>query len=508
MGNKMAILPKLYCWQFDTQFPLPVSGTEDCLYMNIYRPKVSHNRPLNVVVFFHGGGFYSGNNNPLFYGPDFFMETGQVILVTISYRLNVFGFLATGDSASPGNYGLKDQTMALRWINRHIGAFGGNPSAVTLMGQSAGAVAINYHLVSRQSEGLYKNVIMLSGTIDTPWAQPRQRPRALVNHHARTLGIKNAHTLSSQVLVAILRTIPAKELTQALVDARIWDLYPVAAYTPAVEPPGSPEPFLTVHPRVSMARGDFVKVPVMASTVPGEGINFVQPLIRLNNRHQEFNARMYRLLPIVLNMNPSHPNMTEIVNRIRFRYFGPIGKIGPHNFDSVLQMASDYYIGHPFYTSLQSLAKHMPVYAHYFDYKGLNSFSTIFTRTIRNYGVVHVDDLLYLFRFKALFPLQLDPTDVRAKNVFMKHFLKFILISYPGYDEWNETAPTMARFRNSEKAIVKRDTVYVKRHEFWQQIQEIYDFGWSISSNRRSGSGECSVVSLGGGGECQSVMVI
>lgn len=488
-------MPKLYCWQFDSQFPIPVSGTEDCLYLNIYRPTVSHKRPLNVVVFIHGGGFYSGTNNPLLYGPDYFMETGQVILVTIAYRLNVFGFLASGDEASPGNYGLKDQTMALRWINRHIGAFGGNPNAVTLMGQSAGAASVNYHLVSRQSEGLYKNVVLFSGTVDVPWAQPRAHPREYMNRHARALGITHPELLSSHDLVNVFRRIPAKDLTRAIVDLRVWDILPVATYLPSIEPPGVPDPFLTEHPKISIARGDFVKVPILASITPGDAINFVQPLLRLNHRQLEFNSDIYRLLPLVLGMHAKHPNMTEIVNRIRWKYLGPTGGITADNLDNLLQMATDYYFGRPFYTALQSMASQTPVYAYLFDYKGLNSFSMFYLRSIQNYGVVHVDDLLYLFRV-ALFPLQLDPTDVRAKEFFMRHILRFIQISHPGFDKWDDMEPTMARFKNSEKRIIARDQVYVKKHEFWREIQEIYDFGAS-----GSGMGSCSIErGLGCGG--------
>lgn len=479
MGTYKAIVPKLFCWQFDSQiFPLPPSGTEDCLYMNIYRPRVNPKRPLNVVVFIHGGGFYSGNNSPLLYGPEFFMETGQVILVTIAYRLNVFGFLATGDAASPGNYGLKDQTMALRWINQHIGAFGGDPNAVTLMGQSAGSVAVNYHLVSKHSEGLYKNAIMLSGTVESPWAQPRERPRSVVNSHARALGIQNAARLDSMDLVEVFRKIPAKDLTSTVIDLYKWENLPVAAYLPVVEPPDTPDPFLTVHPRIALAQGDFVKVPVMTSITHGDGMNFIQPIIRLDSRYGEFNANMYSLMPVVLEMDQRHPNMTAIVSKVRARYFGRRGTVSPKNFDSVVRMSSDYHFGRPLFTTCQAMARHTPVFVHKLDYKGLNSISTFYTRTLRNYGVVHADDLMYLFRMVALFPYQLTPEDQKVQQAFMAHVMSFVKYSYPGYPAWNVNAPTMMRFSRSKRADVKIDQVYVKRHEFWRHVRDMYEKPW------------------------------
>lgn len=436
-------------------------------------------QPLNVVVFVHNGGFYAGNNNPLLNGPDYFMDTNQVIVVTIAYRLNVFGFLATGDEASPGNYGLKDQTMALRWVKRHIAAFGGDPNAVTFMGHGAGAASVNYHLVSRHSEGLYKNAIMLSGTVNAPWAAPKRRPRDVVNRHARALGIQNAARLESKDLVEVLRRIPAKDLTATVIDLYRWDNLPLAAYLPVVEPPGTSTPFLSVHPTIAMAQGDFVKVPVMTSITQGDGINFVQPLIRMHGRWREFNAKMHQVMPVILGMDRSHPNMTSIVNKVRHKYFGRRGIVTRRNLDSLVRLATDYNFGRPLYTTCQAMARHTPVYVHKFDYAGLQSMSTYYTRTLRDFGVVHGDDLLYLLRVVGLFPYQLTPQDAKVQQVLMKHVLSFIKFSYPGYPAWDINSPKMLRFRASLMANVRVDQVYVKRHEFWRQIQDMYETAWS-----------------------------
>lgn len=407
------------------------------------------------------------------------METKEVILVTVAYRLNVFGFLNTGDNASSGNYGLKDQTMALRWVQQHIGAFGGDPSAVTLMGQSAGSVSISYHLLSRHSEGLYKNAFLLSGVIDTPWAQPRLRPREYVNRHARALGIANAEELSSAEIVERFRAMPAKRLTDTIRDLRLWDILPIATYLPAVEPEDAEDPFLTMHPQELLQRRDIRNVPLLVSTVPGESINFVQPIIRLNGRHEEFNSRIYELMPVLLDMDPAHPNMTQIVDRVRAEYLGPSGFVTVDGFDNVLELGSDYYFGRPHYTSLQKMARasNASIFAHEFDYRGLKSFSTIFTRTLRNYGVVHVDDLLYLFRIPLVFPIQHTPNDSKAKEYFREHVLSFIKNDNPGYAEFDEDDPQMARFINSDASVITRDVVEVERFDFWREIDEMYDGG-------------------------------
>lgn len=131
-----------------------VTGDEDCLYLNVFRPQQRRkNAALPVIVYIHGGGFRHGSANPAAVGPDYFMDAESVILVTVQYRLNVFGFLSSGDVECPGNYGLKDQQQALRWVRRNIQPFGGDPKSVTLMGHSAGAASAHIQMMSPDSNG-------------------------------------------------------------------------------------------------------------------------------------------------------------------------------------------------------------------------------------------------------------------------------------------------------------------------------------------------------------------
>ena len=150
---------------------IPASSiSEDCLYLNIWTPDVHPDNPAPVLVFIPGGAFMGGAGSlPGYDGTNLAMR--GVVIVTINYRLGVFGFFAHPDltAASPhhtsGNYGLLDQLAALRWVRQNIDAFGGNPHNVTVFGQSAGAASIGYLMVSPLANGLFDKAILESPDI-------------------------------------------------------------------------------------------------------------------------------------------------------------------------------------------------------------------------------------------------------------------------------------------------------------------------------------------------------
>ncbi|CAL2033122.1 unnamed protein product [Caenorhabditis brenneri] len=149
-------------WNANTQI------SEDCLYLNIWAPADAYN--LTVMVWFFGGGFYSGSPSLSIYDGRALTSTQNVIVVNINYRLGPFGFLYLDHPDAPGNMGLLDQQLALHWIRQNIVSFGGNPDKVSVFGQSAGAASIVAHLVAPGSRGLFKNAILQSGSLENTWA--------------------------------------------------------------------------------------------------------------------------------------------------------------------------------------------------------------------------------------------------------------------------------------------------------------------------------------------------
>ncbi|XP_077524768.1 acetylcholinesterase-like [Amblyomma americanum] len=138
--------------------------SEDCLYLNVFVPATKHSSLLPVVVYLPGGAFSYGGASLEAMDSSELAARGNVITVIVAYRLGAFGFLYMDVEDAPGNMGLYDQLLALKWVRNNIRAFGGDPSRVTLMGQSAGSVSVGMQLISPKSKGLFKRAVMQSGS--------------------------------------------------------------------------------------------------------------------------------------------------------------------------------------------------------------------------------------------------------------------------------------------------------------------------------------------------------
>jgi para-nitrobenzyl esterase len=237
----------------------PGSIREDCLYINVQRPAHGNTRQrLPVYLYIHGGGLTTGA------GSNFSMakivrETG-VIGVTFNYRLGVFGFLAhprlTADQGEPGNYGFLDQQAALRWLRRNIAAFGGDPSRVTLGGESAGGWSVCAHLVSPGSRGLFAQAMIQSGSCQT---ETRDQADALGTSFAANVGCPDANPAQA---VACLRALPTATLVH---DENTFGFTSLLVRgTPA----------LPHDPRNAIRNGDFSHVPVLIGGTLNEGRAF------------------------------------------------------------------------------------------------------------------------------------------------------------------------------------------------------------------------------------------
>ncbi|XP_077978737.1 neurotactin-like [Glandiceps talaboti] len=149
-----------------------VIGSEDCLYLNVWTPTINQSANLPVMVFIHGGSLnFLGGSTPGYYPNEELVANSGIVFVNFNYRLNAFGFMALdilsqeSSTKTSGNYGFRDQIMAMQWVHDNIKNFGGNPQKVTLFGHSSGATSVYAHLVSPLTEGLFQRAWMMSSSV-------------------------------------------------------------------------------------------------------------------------------------------------------------------------------------------------------------------------------------------------------------------------------------------------------------------------------------------------------
>ena len=187
--------------------------SEDCLQLNIYEPVDRAHKKLPVMVWIYGGGFIGGAAS--YYNGAHFAEDG-VVLVTINYRLGRLGWFAhpgltkEANGGPTADYGLMDQIAALKWVKANIGAFGGDAGNVTVFGESAGAMSVNYLLISPEARGLFQKAISESGFGRTPG-----RPLAMAEKLGSAFAQASGATGDDTAQVAALRALPADTLMKA-----------------------------------------------------------------------------------------------------------------------------------------------------------------------------------------------------------------------------------------------------------------------------------------------------
>ena len=248
------------------------SGSEDCLFLNIYRPDAAATSPWPVIVAIHGGGFVVGSS--AFVDGTSLAKNNNVVVVSINYRLSALGFLAhpaltaedTTTHAS-GNYGLMDQSAALSWVQQNIAAFGGDPANVTITGGSAGGLSVFTHMVSSVSTGLFAKAAPQSGGFSRIQATLATSEAAGVTF-AAPWNCNGAGT--SAQIAACLRALPAAATLTGALPPPQSGTGNLSAWLPIVD-----GKFLTTSTSTAFAAGTFAKVPLMTGVVDDEGTFFV-----------------------------------------------------------------------------------------------------------------------------------------------------------------------------------------------------------------------------------------
>ncbi|MEV0316433.1 para-nitrobenzyl esterase [Nonomuraea fuscirosea] len=277
-GVADATKPGAACPQ--AQFPGVPPTDEDCLSVNVTMPRDTGGKRLPVLVWFHGGGFTTGAGSQ--YDAKRLATQGRVIVVTVNYRLGVFGYFGHEGLAGSGTFAMADQIAALRWTRRNAAALGGDPRKVTVAGQSAGGMSTCALLTSPAAAGLFDRAIISSGSCLIDWPDGGLFPTAPGHTPYASLATtrKDGAALAAKLkcdkgsakeTLDCLRALPATELvphTQAFADHLTYGT-----------------PLLPVHPADALRKGTFHRVPVISGGTRDEMRSFIGGAIMAGQKY-------------------------------------------------------------------------------------------------------------------------------------------------------------------------------------------------------------------------------
>ncbi|KAK8399799.1 hypothetical protein O3P69_003672 [Scylla paramamosain] len=247
--------------------------SEDCLYLNIWAPahlRESGARPSEVLVWIYGGGYMGGTTTLEVYDADLLVANTDMIITSMQYRCGAFGYLYLKMEDAPGNVGMYDQALAIKWIRNNIEFFGGDPDRITLFGESAGAGSIAVHLLSPISSHLFQRAILQSGVVNSPWSiMTREKAYDIAVKLVEDVGC-NATLVTEDpgTVMSCMRTVDAATISLAQ-----WNSYLGLMQFPST--PIVDGEFLPDEPLDMIRRGEVKKTEILIGSNLDEGTYFM-----------------------------------------------------------------------------------------------------------------------------------------------------------------------------------------------------------------------------------------
>ncbi|KAK9872042.1 hypothetical protein WA026_015292 [Henosepilachna vigintioctopunctata] len=432
---------KIVCLQYNF-FPFsssnPIEGDEDCLYLNIYTPKLDGN--FSVLVNIHGGSFLFGSGVAA--RPNLLLDR-DIVTVTFNYRLGALGFLSTEDDTLPGNNGFKDQIMALRWIKKNIIYFGGDPNSITIFGTSSGGVCVHFHTMCPKSKDLFNRAISSSGCAMNPWAlmrKPLQQTQKLAV-------IFNCDFNNTAKMIDCLSEVPGTEIVATVREFQSWEGVPFAPFAMVVDK-WSSDPVLPKHPYKLLSIKSINDVPWMLSQMAGEGYyNGFKYYDELTLKHLD--THWNELIPLILHYNStiSHSDRNYVNQKIRKEYFSD-EQITLQNVRKLINMIGDRLFKSDFdkCIRLHATAIKSQVYHYLFTYRGEFSLSELYTNgSNKNFGAVHADDITYIFQM----PNEKTEEDKSMSELLLDIYVSFARDGKPFLQStWSPAAKNITKLLN------------------------------------------------------------
>ncbi|XP_018571949.2 esterase FE4-like [Anoplophora glabripennis] len=443
------------------------TGSEDCLFINVFTKKIQAKFLKPVMFLIHGGGFISGSSHSIMFGPEYLI-TQDVVLVTFNYRLGVLGFLCLDDSTLgvPGNAGLKDMVMALNWVQYNIKNFSGDPNNVTIFGQSSGGASVHLLMLSPMAKGLFHKAIAQSGCALNVWARGKKHTVHLL---ADILGIDST---SDKVILEQLQKISVKELYNS--SNKLADPFyvgKVRPFGPIVEKK-SAKSFLSEEPIDLIKSGRYHKVPLIMGYCSREGI-FVYAMCTKGTLLND-----ETIVPYSVNLRIGSDQYNSTVNSIKKFYFNDRNPL--ENKDDIYRLYTDNFFLLDMYNSARYLSEtgNSPIYFYKFSLDTtLNSMKRFYSVT--EPGACHSDELSYLFK-NGLTPEDIEPKSPEYVGIkrMIKLWTNFVKYGNPTPNEQNNLLSTSwkplesSRFNYldiGEELVMKTDPEK-KAMYFWNNL--------------------------------------
>jgi para-nitrobenzyl esterase len=372
---------------------------EACLYLNVWTTDLASKTRLPVMVWIHGGGNIEGSQEWPPLGPT--LASHGVVVVSINYRLGVFGFFAhpalSAESAhhASGNYGMLDQMQALRWVHQNIGKFGGDPNQVTVFGASSGSLDICDLMASPLAVGLFQRAILQSGFCVDSNASLLSKAEMRGVGLAKILGIAN----NTQTL-ANLRAIPADMLLKtAAAD-------PDEDFDPIVD-----DWVLPQQPLEIFAEGKQARIPVLLGSNADEVSIFASPIVGGSSNHPKTVAAYRQWLG-----NRFHARADEVFAA----YPALTDSQVPQTF---VKMDSDFDFGFgAWLMARETQATGQSAFLYRFTYVGSGELASL--------GAFHSEESILLSK-KYWKSWAISPSDEKLSNIIIKYWTQFAKTSYP-----------------------------------------------------------------------------
>jgi carboxylesterase type B len=447
-----------------------------------------------VLVWLHGGNFVRGSAAE--YDPDYILDE-DVVLVTVNYRLGMFGFLSTEDEVAPGNYGMMDQVAALQWVRKNIESFSGDPNRITILGQQAGGASVHYHLLSPLTRGLFNQAVSLSGSALCWWASLK-RPLEKTLKLARLLECKDAlakdGTGDSKKMMECFRSKTMEELMNTHPNFYEWRHLeqcqePVSAWSPRVDPE-SRLPYLPAEPIDLMKQGNFQHVPWIIGLTDDEGAFKASAFLQDMKAVREFEAEFEKLGPLMFGLHDGQSEAPKVnAAKVRDYYWGATQPIDQDTIHKLVHAISDSSYSHPIDTAskIHAMQSKAPVYVYHFGYRGANTLTQLDVNSYPpkvvdkdvKFGVGNGDDLIYLFPILSGTFRPLPHDDLVFSQRFVELLVSFARDGVPSIDMgednpkfvWNPVLATNATHLDIGNEM-KMDAGLPnhERMSFWQQM--------------------------------------